>query len=172
VSPAWPDARRQHDALSAAGCARIWTDRPATDGDERGELSGLLAYLRPGDILVVWRLDRLARTVSQLLEITATLEHKRVGLRSLEEQLDSTRRDGGQLFAAFAALAGLQRHQGAERARVNGRRGGRPAALTADAHGTIRAMYDASEHTIDQIAAAHGVSRPTIYRSLQRTRRM
>lgn len=167
----------QRDALRDAGCARVWVDRPLRVDAARapGELAGLLAYLQPRDILVVWRLDRLARTSAQLADLAATLHARKIALCSITEHLDSTRPGGEQLFDAIAAvarLAPLADADGAARrdsTRPSARRGGRPPMLDEHAHAAVRAMYDAGEHTVDEIAAEHGVSRPTVYRSLQRT---
>ncbi|HEV7806316.1 MAG TPA: recombinase family protein [Solirubrobacteraceae bacterium] len=167
----------QRDALRQAGCVRVWVDRPLhVDAPRaRGELAVLLAYLQHRDILVVWRLDRLARTSAQLADLAATLHARKIALCSITEHLDSTRPGGEQLFDAIAAVAHLAPLSGADGAarrdstRPSARRGGRPPVLDEHAHAAVRAMYDAGKHTIDEIAAQHGVSRPTVYRSLQRT---
>jgi DNA invertase Pin-like site-specific DNA recombinase len=174
VAPGEHDVEQaQRDALTAAGCARIWSDRPLSSDATRGhERKQLLAYLQPRDVLVVWRLDRLARTTAQRADIAATLRARTIALCSITEDLDSSRRGGEQLFDAIAAIARLdtppapmQPHVATARAR----KGGRPPSLDEHAHAAVRAMYDTGEHTIDQIAAGHGVSRPTVYRSLKRT---
>jgi hypothetical protein len=98
----------QRDALSAAGCVRIWADRPQSIGTAPGhERAQLLGYLQPRDVLVVWRLDRLARTTAQLAAIAATLRARKIALCSITEDLDSSRRGGEQLFDAIAAIARL-----------------------------------------------------------------
>ena len=176
----YEDLGRQRDALKAAGCQRVWTDRrrQIAAGDPRQERTQLLAYLRAGDVLVVWRLDRLADTGAELAQLVTRLRQRAIGLRSLEEGLDSTLPGGEQLFAAICATAGLDAGERAakpdgdpqrQRAAPSRRGGGRPASLSTGAHARVRQMYEAGEHTIDQIAATHGVSRATVYRSLKHT---
>jgi DNA invertase Pin-like site-specific DNA recombinase len=169
----------QDDALRAAGCVRVWADRPSllVDVAHGSELARLLAYLQPRDVLVVWRLDRLVRTPTELAQLAARLRARQIELCSITEDLDSARPGGEQLFDAIAAIAGLQptgagaQDTGMRRraARSDAAKGGRPRLLDEHAHAAVRAMYDAGERTIDQIAAAHRVSRPTVYRSLKRT---
>ena len=171
-----PD-RDEAAALRAAGCVRVWTERPPTSGYDTltAERDRLLEYLHAEDVLVVWRLDRLALSVGELAEIAARLRKRRIELRSLGEDLDSTRPGAAQLFNAIAAIATLDARAGGARdgpatnVRSPRRKGGRPRLLDEQAHAAVRAMYDARRHTIDEIAAAHGVSRPTVYRSLKRT---
>lgn len=169
----------QRDALNAARCTRIWADRPSAVVADRDpcQRAQLLAYLQPRDVLVIWRLDRLARTVTELAELVVALSAREIGLCSITDELDSTRPGGQQLFATIAAIAELQRAVTDRRAdqrhssttRAGARTGGRPRVLDEQAHNAVRALYDAGQHTVDQIAAAHGVSRPTVYRSLKRT---
>ena len=171
--------QRQHAALTAAGCARIWTDRPpaVVAGHPPAERAQLLSYLQPRDVLVVWRLDRLARSATELGDIANTLRARKVELCSITDELDSSQPGSEQLFAAIAAIAQLNnastashaRHGPPGTARSDARRGGRPRLLDEHAHAAVRAMYEAGQHTIDQIAAQHGVSRPTVYRSLKRS---
>ncbi|MCA1680319.1 MAG: recombinase family protein [Actinobacteria bacterium] len=143
----------QRDALSAARCARLWADRPQAVGADhpRAERAQLLAYLQPRDVLVIWRLDRLARSATELADIAAVLRARKVALCSITENLDSTRPGGEQLFAAIAAIAQLQPSTtGAGRpgtARSRARTGGRPRLLDERAHAAVRAMYEAGQHT-------------------------
>ena len=168
--------QRQRAALTAAGCVRVWSDRPIRVGNgPAAERAQLLAFLQPRDVLVVWRLDRLARTSAELADIAAVLRERKIGLYSITDDLDSTRPGGEQLFTAIAATAQLQ--PAADHAepglrhtpRSGARTGGRPRLLNEHAHAAVRTMYEAGQHTIEQIAAEHGVSRPTVYRSLKRT---
>lgn len=165
----------QRDALTAAGCVRVWSDRPVGVGNgPPPERTQLLAYLQTRDVLVVWRLDRLARTAVELADIAAVLRTRKIGLYSITDQLDSTRPGGEQLFTAIAATAQLQpaadhAEDGPRPPRSGARNGGRPRLLDEQAHAAVRAMYEDGQHTIEQIAAEHGVSRPTVYRSLKRT---
>jgi len=167
----------QRDALTTAGCVRVWSDRPmAGVTGPPAERAQLLAYLQARDVLVVWRLDRLARTATELADITAVLRARKIGLYSITDELDSTRPGGEQLFTAIAATVQLQpaatdhaEHGRRRSPRSGARNGGRPRLLDKQAHAAVRAMYEAGQHTIEQIAAEHGVSRPTVYRSLKRT---
>jgi len=127
-----------------------------------------LAYLRRADVLVVWRLNALADTAAELAEIVAEIDRRGIALCSETEQLDSSLAAGAQVFDAITAVAALS-PVAAQAPDGPPRRGGRPALLSDEAHASIRSMHDAGTHTIDELAAAHSVSRPTIYRSLQRT---
>jgi DNA invertase Pin-like site-specific DNA recombinase len=167
----------QLDALGAAGCSRVFCDQASGATDERPELVRMLDHLRPGDTLVVWKLDRLGRSLRHLIETARTLEARGVGFRSVTEGIDTTTPGGRLVFHIFGALAEFERdlirertRAGLEAARARGRRGGRPVAMTAEKTVIARQMYDSREHTVATIAATVGVSRATIYRSLAHTR--
>ena len=166
----------QLDALKAAGCARVFCDHASGAIAERSELSHALDHLRAGDTLVVWRLDRLGRSLRHLIEIVGHLEERGIGLRSLQEAIDTTTPGGRLIFHVFGALAEFERDLIRERtqaglaaARARGRRGGRPAALSAQKAQLARRMYASCEYTVATIATTLGVSRATIYRSLGQT---
>src|SRR5205807_3741003 len=100
----------QIDALTAAGCEKIFTDKISTLKAERQGLQEALDFLRPGDVLVVWKLDRLGRTLKQLIELVATLNQKGIGLNSLKESIDTTTSTGKLVFHIFASQGEFERH--------------------------------------------------------------
>jgi DNA invertase Pin-like site-specific DNA recombinase len=163
----------QHDALTAAGCARIFSDTASGALDERPELARLLDHLREGDTLIVWRLDRLGRSLRHLIDTVSKLAEHGVGFRSLHESIDTTTPGGRLVFHVFAALAEFERELIRERtnaglaaARARGRKGGRPSVMTPDKLAMAREMYASGEHTVAAIAAVLGVSRASVYRHL------
>lgn len=174
VSTAGQDEALQVDALEAAGVVRLWIDHASGSIAERPELIKLLDYARPGDTLVVWRLDRLGRSSRHLVDVIQDLDQRRVGFRSLNESIDTTSPSGKLIFHVFAALAEFERDlirertaAGLEAARVRARAGGRPAKMTLAKLEVARSMYASGDHTVDQIAETVGVSRSTIYRHLE-----
>ena len=176
VSTAEQDTSLQLDALEAAGCARIFSDTASGALDQRPELARALDHLRASDTLVVWRLDRLGRSLRHLVDTVTTLAGRGVGFRSLQESIDTTTSGGRLVFHVFAALAEFERdlirertQAGLSAARARGRRGGRPPAMSAEQLAVARAMYDSHEHTTAKIAEVLGVSRATLYRHLAST---
>jgi Site-specific recombinases, DNA invertase Pin homologs len=160
----------QVDALRAAGCYRVFVDKAGGTSTARPELDKVLDQLRSGDTLVVWKLDRLGRSLRHLVETVAGLDERQVGFRSLQESIDTTTPGGKLIFHVFAALAEFERDLILERtraglaaARARGRRGGRPRVMTPEKLAVARHMYS-KEHTIDAIAKTLGVSRASIYR--------
>jgi len=175
VSSAEQNAELQADALAAAGCWRVFTDSASGALDRRPELDRLLEQLRPGDTLVVWRLDRLGRSLRHLLDVVTDLSERGVGFRSLTESIDTTTSGGRLIFHVFGALAEFEREIIRERtlaglaaARARGRKGGRPALMTPDKVKAARRMYDQRDMTVAEIGAVLGVSRGTVYRALGR----
>ncbi len=133
----------------------------------------MLEQLRPGDTLVVWRLDRLGRSLRHLIYVVTGLDDRGVGFRSLWENIDTTTAGGRLVFHLFGALAQFEREiirdrtlAGLAAARARGRQGGRPSKLTAEQRRQARKMYDARELTVEQIGHVLGVSRTSIYRAL------
>ncbi len=166
----------QVDELTAAGCWKVWTDHASGGLDRRPQLDAVLEQLRPGDTLVVWRLDRLGRSLRHLIEVVTGLDERGVGFRSLRESIDTTTAGGRLVFHLFGALAQFERQiirdrtvAGLAAARARGRVGGRPSKLTAEQRRQARKMYDARELTVEQIGAVLGVSRTSIYRALGTT---
>ena len=175
VSTTDQDAQLQHDALTAAGCYRIFTDTASGALQSRPELNKLLDQLRPGDTLVVWRLDRLGRSIRHLIDQLSELQDRGIEFRSLQENIDTTSPGGRLVFHIFASLAEFERdlikertHAGLAAARARGRTGGRPPSLTDDQITTARKLYDQQDMTVAQIGEVLSVSRSTIYRALQR----
>jgi DNA invertase Pin-like site-specific DNA recombinase len=163
----------QTDALTAAGCFKLFVDHASGSIERRVELDRLLEQLRPGDTLVVWRLDRLGRSLRHLIDLVTELDRRGVGFRSLTESIDTTTSAGKLVFHVFGALAEFERSIIAERtnaglasARARGRKGGRPAVMTPDKLAAAKRLYEGRDHTVEQIAAMLGVSRTTIYRGL------
>jgi DNA invertase Pin-like site-specific DNA recombinase len=163
----------QTDALDAAGCVRVFADKASGTLTDRPQLAAALDYLRPGDTLVVWKLDRLGRSLRHLVDTVTTLQESQVGFRSLQENIDTTTATGRLVFHVFAALAEFERDLIRERtqagltaARARGRLGGRKPVLTAEKASAAQAMYDAKDRSVSEIARVLGVSRATLYRHL------
>ncbi len=168
----------QLDALKAAGCEaeRIFTDRLSGGKDERPGLAEALRYVREGDTLVVWRLDRLGRSLAHLIQTTTGLEQRGVGFKSLQEGIDTTTSGGKLVFYIFGALAEFERslirertNAGLKAARARGRNGGRTKALTNHQLLMAARMLDAPDVSMQQVADHFGVARSTLYRLLSKT---
>ena len=165
----------QRDALMAAGCdeSKIFADRLSGGRDDRPGLAQALGYVRKGDTLVVWRLDRLGRSLSHLIETTTGLEQRGIGFRSLQEGIDTTTSGGKLVFHIFGALAEFERSlirertdAGLKAARARGRHGGRPRALTDHQLVMAKMMLGAPGVSVQQVADHFGVARSTLYRLL------
>lgn len=161
----------QKDALTRSGCERILVDQQSGVKAERPGLKAALDYARKGDTLVVWRLDRLSRSLKDLIEIVTQLEARGIGLKSLHEALDTSSSSGKLVFHIFGALAEFERNLIRERtqagllaARVRGRRGGRPKALEANKRVLAVQLYEEKKHTVKQICQMMGISKPTLYK--------
>jgi DNA invertase Pin-like site-specific DNA recombinase len=173
VSTADQSLNIQTDALAQAGCIRVFTDTASGAVADRPQLAAALDYVREGDTLVVWRLDRLGRSVRHLIDTVMLLQERVVGFRSLQEAIDTTTSGGRLVFHVFCALAEFERALVKERtkaglvaARARGRVGGRKPVLTPKQIQVARQMYDAQTSTVSEIAAVLGVSRATVYRNL------
>ena len=163
----------QLDALKAAGCGRIFQETASGAQRNRPQLVAALDYVRVGDTLVVWRLDRLARSMRQLIETIEDLDARGVGFRSLTEAIDTTSPGGRLVFHLFGALAEFERglirertSAGLEAARARGRVLGRPPALTDDDLIAAKAMLRDPNITVEQVAERLGVAPSTLYRHL------
>ena len=174
VSTLEQDPALQHDALNAAGVERIFTDQASGALTERPQLSALLEQLRPGDTLVVWRLDRLGRSTSHLIQTVTALEERGIGFASLTEAIDTTTPAGRLLFGVLASLAAFERDLIRERtiaglaaARARGKVGGRPSTMTEDKLEVARRLL-AEGRPKSTIATTIGVSRATLYAHLGR----
>lgn len=173
VSTLEQNSHLQTDALKSAGCYLVFTDRASGALDERRELAKLFDQVRPGDTVVVWRLDRLGRSLRHLIDTVNALAERKVAFRSLTENIDTTTSGGKLVFHIFGALAEFERELIRERtqaglgaARARGRHGGRPTVMPPDKVATARQMYDSKKFTVEAIARVLGVSRASIYRHL------
>jgi DNA invertase Pin-like site-specific DNA recombinase len=160
----------QHYALTAAGCEKIYEDRISGARAERPGLTLALEVARAGDTLIVWRLDRLGRSLKDLIAFAERLEQRKVGLKSLKEALDTTSSGGRLIFHMFGALAEFERdlirertQAGLSAARARGRLGGRPKLLTPEKRRLAVQLYRAKEHSIAEICRLMGISKPTLY---------
>ncbi len=177
VSTDAQDAQLQRDALNEAGCGRIFEEKISTRkaATDRPGLRGALDYLRPGDTLCIWKLDRLGRSVKDVLTIADDLHEQGIGVRILTGRLAGTCQPSGEgkfFFTMMAAFAELERdiiHErtmaGLAAARAQGRVGGRPTVVDADKLAAAQARYDRGESPT-KIAKALGISRATVYRHL------
>jgi DNA invertase Pin-like site-specific DNA recombinase len=173
VSTLEQDEALQHDALTRAGCERIFTDKASGKLEHRSALDAMRAQLRPGDTVVVWRLDRLGRSLRHLIDTIQDLESHGVAFLSLTESIDTSTPGGKLVFHVFGALAEFERDLIRERtiaglraARARGRRGGRPTVWNSEKLKVARAMYASGQHDVATIARVVGVSRASVYRAL------
>jgi len=164
----------QKDALGKIGCTRIYTDTASGAKSERKGLDEALNYVREGDILVVWRLDRLGRSLKHLIETITELSKRGVGFKSITENIDTTTSGGKLVFHIFGALAEFERdiikertQAGLNAARARGRKGGRPKVLTSKTIEQAKTLYNNRKHSIDEICRTLRVSRATLYRYLK-----
>ena len=167
----------QLDALKLAGCEKVFQEKASGAQRDRPELKAALDYIRQGDTIVVWKLDRLARSLKQLLETVEDLEGRGIGLKSLTENIDTGTSGGRLVFHIFGALAEFERSIIRERtiaglaaARSRGRVGGRPKSLTDDDVAAARAMLREPDITAKDVAGRLNVSVATLYRYLPAAR--
>lgn len=160
----------QLDALKEAGCEKIFEEKASGAQRERPALTEALHYMRKGDTLVVWKLDRLARSLKQLIETVEDLEQREIGFRSLTENIDTTTPGGKLIFHIFGALAEFERSIIRERtiaglasARARGRVGGRPRVLSEADVVKARAMLRDPNITAQEVADTLKVSLSTLY---------
>ena len=160
----------QVDALQQVGCEKIFTDKVSGSRANRPKLGEALEFLREGDTLVVWRLDRLGRNLRHLCELVRELEEKCIGFRSLTESMDTTTCSGKLIFHIFGALAEFERNLIRERtkaglaaARARGRLGGRKPQLSPNQQEVAVRLYHEKEHTVYEICRIMGISKPTLY---------
>lgn len=161
----------QQDALLAAGAGRIFSDRISGTARHRPGLDRMLDQLRPGDVVVVTKYDRLARSLKDLLDIVDAVQARGAGFRSLAEDIDTTTPAGRLVFHVFASIAQFERErisertrEGLEAARRRGRVGGRPPALSPAQKDEVRRMRDQEGRRLTEIAALFRVSVKTVRR--------
>jgi DNA invertase Pin-like site-specific DNA recombinase len=165
----------QQDALRAAGCEQLYTDTVSGSVTERPGLTQALSHLRAGDTLVVWRLDRLGRSLPHLIETVGQLQERGVGFRSLQEQIDTTTSGGKLVFHVFGALAEFERdlirertYAGLQAARARGRLFGRPKLLSPQQIKQLQSLAKDEQNTVTEICQTLGISRATYYRYVRK----
>ena len=163
----------QRDALKRAKCREIYEEQASGKNTNRPQLESCLKGLREDDTLVVWRLDRLGRNLADLVKLITDLEHRKILFESLTEKIETGSPTGRLAFHVFAALAEFERNlirertvAGLKAARARGRKGGRPAKLSAKEIKTIRGLLKTADMSVGEIAARFGIARSTLYRNL------
>ena len=167
----------QEDALLKEGCEKIYSEQVSGTKSDRPKLKEMILQLRPGDIIVVWKLDRLGRSIKDLIQLVAKFQDLGVGFKSLQDNIDTTTPTGKLTFHLFAALAEFERDiissrtkAGLEAARARGRKGGRPKGLSKKAQDKARlaeSLYKEKERSIKEICDHLDISKPTLYRYLR-----
>ena len=164
----------QEDALKEAGCERVYTDVASGAKAARQGLDDALGYLLSGDTLVVWKLDRLGRSLSHLIEVVSGLHDRGVGFRALQEQMETTTSGGKLIFHVFGALAEFERglvrertEAGLKAARARGRLGGRPRSMTAGQVRQAAKLLADPDCNVVEVCQAFGVHRTTLYRQVK-----
>lgn len=167
----------QRDALLQAGCHRVFEDKVSGVKVDRPGLTEALAYLRPGDTLVVWRLDRLGRSLPHLIATVQDLADRGISFMSLQEAIDTSTPGGNLVFQIFGALAEFERNLIRERtlaglaaARARGRHGGRPPKLSSQKQELLFHLYDGRKHPVSVICSLIGISRSSVYGYLRARR--
>ena len=168
----------QLDALKKVGCEKIYQEKISGASTDRPELTKLLEIIRDGDTLVIWKLDRLGRSLVHLVQLITDLEQRQVGLLSLNDPIDTTTAQGRLVFRIFASLAAFEREVIRERtlaglasARRRGKLLGRPKGLTKAAEQTARiaeSLYKEEKYSVEQIAKELTISKTTLYKYLRR----
>lgn len=168
----------QRDALKGAGCERWFEDMASGAKADRTGLAALMNVVRAGDTVVIWRLDRLGRSLKNLIELVEHLESAKVGLRSLQENIDTTTSGGRLVFHLFGALAEFERNLIRERtqagmaaARARGRMGGRPKRLEPSKLALALRLHQEDKHTVKEICQMMGISKSTLYNYLAKADR-
>ena len=167
----------QIDALKKEGCQLIFKEKVSGAKAERIELNKMIDQIRHGDIVIIWKLDRLGRSLRDLVELVGTLLDKGAGLKSLNDPIDTTTPQGRLIFNIFASLAEFERdiirertRAGLEAARVRGRKGGRPKGLSSEAQKTAMAaesLYKEGKLTVSEISKKLNISKSTLYSYLR-----
>jgi DNA invertase Pin-like site-specific DNA recombinase len=165
----------QKDALAKAGCKKIFTDVASGATDARKGLSDAVNYVRDGDVLVVWKLDRLGRSLRHLIDTVNELSTRGIAFKSLQEQIDSTTSGGKLIFHVFGALAEFEQDLISERtqaglhaARTRGRKGGRPSKVTTKKLSMAQKLLSDEKNSVDAVCRTLQISRATLYRHLRK----
>ena len=165
----------QIDALRKEGCEQIFSEKASGGRKDRRELERCLSLLREGDTLVVSKLDRLGRTVRQLIELIEDFKKRHIHFKCLSDPIDTSSATGEFFFLVMGAFAQLEKNlirertrTGLESARARGRTGGRPESISRDKKEAAYELYNANDKTVDEIAALLGMSRMTVYRYIQK----
>ena len=168
----------QEDALKQDGCIEIYTDIASGAKTDRLGLDKAISSLRAGDVLVVWKLDRLGRSIQHLIETIRILDEKKVGFKSLQEAINTTTSGGKLIFHIFGALAEFERdlirertQAGLQAARTRGRLGGRPPLLNSRQIKRLIELYDEQKSTVDEICKIFNISRPSFYNYLNKAKK-
>jgi len=163
----------QIDALKAAGCEQIFKDTVSGMKEERPGLTEVFKYLREGDVLVVWRLDRLGRSITHLIEIVQKIEKRKASFLSLQENIDTTTNMGMLMFHFIGALAQFERNLIVERsaaglasARARGKFGGRRYMLNTSQVRRLKEIYDDKKVSIKELCNMFDISKASIYKYL------
>jgi DNA invertase Pin-like site-specific DNA recombinase len=163
----------QRDALEKAGCEQIYTDQVSGTKAIRPGLTAALSHLRQGDTLVVWRLDRLGRSLWHLIDTVTELQTRGIGFQSITESINTTTSGGKLVFHIFGALAEFEReiirertNAGLQAARARGRNGGRPKKLTKKQIEMLQHLAADKKHTVKEICQTLGIGRTAFYRYL------
>ena len=177
VSTAEQNNDLQIDALQKEGCDRIFEEKASGAQRDRPELKSALEYARAGDTIVVWKLDRLARSLKQLIETVEGLEKRGIGFKSITESIDTSTSGGKLIFHIFASLAEFERNiirertsAGLESAKVRGRTGGRPSKLSLEDIEVAKTLLKNPEITAKEVAKRMGVSFATLYRLIPKAK--
>lgn len=167
----------QEDALKNDGCEEIFHDVASGVKTARPGLEDALGYLREGDTLVVWKLDRLGRSVQHLIQTIKSLSEKKIGFKSLQENIDTNTSGGKLIFHIFSALAEFERdlirertQAGLKAARARGKMGGRPPLLDNRQITRMIEMYDEGKNTVAEICKIYDISRPSFYNYLKKNK--
>lgn len=164
----------QLDALKKAGCEKIFTDELTGSLFDRPGLNKLKEQLREGDKVIVWRLDRLGRSLKNLIELVNDLKQKGIAFQSLQESIDTNSSAGQLIFHVFGALSEFERNlirertnAGLEAARQRGKQGGRPEKMSKEQSTLLVEVYKGKKHSLSQMCEMFGISKPTLYRYLK-----
>ena len=175
ISTSDQNLHMQEDTLKSAGCTEIFKDIASGAKTSRPGLEEALSYVREGDTLVVWKLDRLGRSIQHLIETIKALSERKIGFKCLQENIDTTTSGGKLVFHIFSALAEFERdlirertEAGLKAARARGRVGGRPALLEENQVTKMIGRYEERKLTVAEICKIYGISRPSFYNYLKK----